>query len=78
MILILIKKQISIKKKYFKGVNKMKEAIFWTKKDGTKIDIDDMDIEHLRNTLKMVVRNIQLANDLTEADMLWDIEFWKL
>ena len=56
----------------------MKEAIFWTKKDGTKIDIDDMDIEHLRNTLKMVVRNIQLANDLTEADMSWDMEFWKL
>lgn len=27
-------------------------------KDGTTIDIDDMSIEHLRNTLKMVLRNI--------------------
>lgn len=26
-------------------------------KDGQKINIDDMDINHLRNTLKMLIRN---------------------
>ena len=33
------------------------ETIYWTMKNGQKIDIDAMDINHLRNTLKMVVRN---------------------
>ena len=31
---------------------------YWTTKDGTKIDVDDMSTEHLRNTLKMILRNI--------------------
>ena len=34
---------------------------YWTTKDGTKIDVDDMSIEHLRNTLKMILRNIDNA-----------------
>ena len=36
----------------------MKEKVYWTMKNGQKIDIDEMDINHLRNTLKMIVRNI--------------------
>jgi hypothetical protein len=35
----------------------MNEKVFWTTKSGDKIDIDKMDITHLRNTLKMIVRN---------------------
>jgi hypothetical protein len=31
--------------------------IYWTQKDGTKILVDDMDTNHLRNTLKMIIRN---------------------
>ena len=31
---------------------------YWTQKDGTKISVDDMDINHLRNTLKMIIRNL--------------------
>ena len=27
--------------------------VFWTMKDGTQIDVDTMDITHLRNTLKI-------------------------
>lgn len=34
---------------------------YWTTKDGTKIDVDDMSTEHLRNTLKMILRNIDNA-----------------
>ena len=33
--------------------------VFWTMKDGTQIDVDTMDITHLRNTLKMIIRNIE-------------------
>ena len=33
------------------------EKVFWTIKNGSKIDIDNMTIEHLRNTLKMIIRN---------------------
>jgi hypothetical protein len=34
-----------------------KEIVYWTMRDGTKISVDDMDINHLRNTLKMIIRN---------------------
>jgi len=32
---------------------------YWKTKDGQKINIDDMDINHLRNALKMIFRNIK-------------------
>ena len=35
----------------------MTNKVFWTTKAGDKIDIDKMDVEHLRNALKMIVRN---------------------
>lgn len=38
----------------------MKE--YWKKKDGTYIDIDEMSVEHLRNTLKMIVRASRLKS----------------
>jgi len=31
--------------------------IYWKQRNGELIDIDDMDINHLRNTLKLVLRN---------------------
>ena len=34
---------------------------YWTTKNGKKIDVDDMSTEHLRNTLKMILRNIDNA-----------------
>jgi len=33
--------------------------VYWTMKNGKKISVDDMDVQHLRNALKMVIRNIQ-------------------
>ena len=33
-----------------------KETIYWTTKNGNKIDIDDMSVDHLRNVLKMLVK----------------------
>jgi hypothetical protein len=35
------------------------EKVYWRTKDGKYVDIDAMDINHLRNTLKMIVRNNQ-------------------
>jgi mannosyltransferase OCH1-like enzyme len=32
-------------------------TVYWTMKNGQKIDVDTMDIKHLRNTLKMIIRN---------------------
>jgi|LakMenEpi03Aug12_release.lakeMendotaPanAssembly.Ray.scaffolds.fasta_scaffold381854_3 hypothetical protein len=36
-----------------------KNIVYWTTKNGNKISIDEMTIEHLRNTLKMIVKNNQ-------------------
>ena len=33
------------------------EPIYWKMRDGSSISIDDMDINHLRNTLKMIIKN---------------------
>jgi len=35
------------------------KTYYWTTKSGEKINVDDMDIEHLRNTLKMIIRNME-------------------
>jgi hypothetical protein len=32
---------------------------YWTTKEGVKLDIDTMEVTHLRNCLKMVVREIE-------------------
>ena len=34
------------------------EPIYWKQKDGTLISVDDMSINHLRNTLKMIIKNL--------------------
>lgn len=35
------------------------QPVYWRMKDGKSIDIDSMDLNHLRNVLKMIVRNNQ-------------------
>ena len=56
-----------------------KEIIYWTMKNGKKIDVDEMTESHLRNTLKMILRraedmqetcphNIETAMDLSEQE----------
>jgi hypothetical protein len=36
-----------------------KEIVYWKMRNGELIDIDDMDIQHLRNVLKIVLKNRQ-------------------
>lgn len=33
-----------------------KETIYWTTKAGDQIDVDKMTLSHLRNTLKMLIK----------------------
>ena len=35
----------------------MRDKVYWKQADGRLISVDDMDINHLRNTLKMIIRN---------------------
>jgi hypothetical protein len=35
------------------------ETVYWTMKNGQKIDIDLMDVNHLRNTLKMLIKAVR-------------------
>lgn len=39
---------------------------YWKQKNGKLIDIDTMDIKHLRNTLKMIVRNNEYRKSIKE------------
>ena len=36
-----------------------KEPVYWTTKDGKKMNVDDMTDSHVRNSFKMVLRNIK-------------------
>lgn len=36
---------------------KDKELVYWRMRNGKLISVDDMDINHLRNVLKMIIRN---------------------
>lgn len=48
--------------------------VYWTMKNGEKIDIDEMDINHLRNTLKMIIREAEKEKKRVERQnkLLWD------
>ena len=37
----------------------MNNKVYWKMRDGKLISVDDMDIEHLRNVLKIVLKNRQ-------------------
>jgi hypothetical protein len=37
---------------------------YWTMKNGRKINVDDMDITHLRHVLKMILRNVEAKKAL--------------
>jgi len=35
------------------------QPVFWKMRNGVSISIDEMDINHLRNVLKMIIKNSQ-------------------
>jgi hypothetical protein len=44
------------------------EIIYWTMKNGQKIDIMEMDINHLRNVLKMILRKNRVKKPIGNID----------
>jgi hypothetical protein len=58
-------------------VEVMKEQ-YWTTKDGRKIAVGDMTLEHLRNVLRMLIREDRITFDLDDKyDYLSAGEWWK-
>lgn len=64
------------------------EKVYWKTKYGKKIDVDEMSIQHLKNTLKMIIRQTSslpkyYPTIIEETDALSDYEsmrqdnFWK-
>ena len=43
------------------------QPVFWKMRNGELISVDDMDIKHLRNTLKMIIRNHKKAVQLHQT-----------
>jgi hypothetical protein len=44
------------------------EKLYWTMKDGTKIDVDDMTESHLRNVLKLIIRRSSQATVIRHSN----------
>jgi hypothetical protein len=56
-----------------------KEIVYWKQRNGELISIDNMDINHLRNILKMIIRNSQkvrktYTHNATQAQELSDYQ----
>lgn len=49
------------------------QSVYWRMKNGKSIDVDLMDINHLRNVLKMIIRNNQKASQQLKSER--NIEF---
>ena len=46
---------------------------YWITKDGQKINVDDMDVNHLRNTLKMIIRNIEAVEKKNKSKFKFEL-----
>jgi len=53
--------------------------VYWKMRNGKLISVDDMDLNHLRNVLKMIIRNNQKVqntcpHNISDAETLADLE----
>ena len=48
-----------------------KEIVYWKQKDGKLVSVDDMDTNHLKNVLKMIVNNSNKHKDKIEKKAYW-------
>ncbi len=46
---------------------------YWITKDGQKINVDEMSISHLRNTLKMIIRNIEAVEKKNKSKFKFEL-----
>jgi len=42
--------------------NNNAQPVYWTQRNGQQINVDHMTVDHLRNTLKMIIRNSKPIN----------------
>jgi hypothetical protein len=45
------------------------QPVYWKQRNGKLIDVDDMDINHLRNTLKMIIKNSQKVQKTSPSNI---------
>jgi hypothetical protein len=50
-----------------------KEIVYWKQKDGKLVSVDDMDTNHLRNVLKMIVNNSNKHKKKAEFNLKGDM-----
>lgn len=50
-------------------------TVFWKMRNGKLISVDEMDINHLRNTLKMIIRNREKAIKPFQTNAKPKVEF---
>lgn len=50
-------------------------TVFWKMRNGKLISVDEMDINHLRNVLKMIIRNREKAMQLLASKSKPKVEF---
>ena len=50
-----------------------KKDYYWITKDGQKINVDEMSISHLRNTLKMIIRNIEAVEKKNKSKFKFEL-----
>lgn len=54
---------------------KDKEPVYWKMRNGKLISVDDMDINHLRNVLKMIIRrHNQKIKEFTSNPSISDLK----
>ncbi len=56
---------------------KKKEVVYWETKDGKKLNIDEMSIEHLRNIVKNIVKKREFKEEEDSIGNYFSVEFWK-
>jgi len=57
LVSLSIREVLLVFPEYLKFKIILMENVYWTMKNGQKINVDTMDIQHLRNTLKLIINN---------------------
>lgn len=52
------------------------DKIHWKQKDGTLIAVDEMTEAHVKNVLKMLIRNNMIGKKQVVRDDKWDYFYW--
>lgn len=51
-----------------------KEPVYWITKDGTKMNVDDMTDNHVRNAFKLLLRRLEAVRKIKSENQLDEIK----